>query len=394
MSGCGRTSSRQCSGDCRIRHLLRGRNRPRAPAGPVTPPAAPPPAEAGRCPAATPWARPTPAGTSARRPRTVGRRETPPGASAADCLPPVGVHHCDRGRGVSAWGSRSGAQVGVLETHHQLGRVEHQPRQPHGPHRLRGVLAAVHRPARQIADIRRVQPVHQEMHDRRRQRPVRPQPPADILYADIGITSTCCATASATPAASTTTRSPRRCARSTPRRPRPPRWSGSWSSARPGASATRRSCGCGRTPGRSSCRSWPSTPRSARSSAPRMKSSTPSLVAGCGGTHFPARPPLQPEVAGPQPGSRWSARSAARTYDLDPGEDRRSVRRRWAWSDPVAKSRVWGCQPCRAASPREGLGSRAPVVAATSTPDLTAPFLRAAVRAAGRVGCQAATIVR
>ena len=30
---------------------------------------------------------------------------------------------------------------------------------------------------------------------------------------------------------------------------------GSWSSARPGASATRRSCGCGRTPGPSSCRS-------------------------------------------------------------------------------------------------------------------------------------------
>ena len=42
---------------------------------------------------------------------------------------------------------------------------------------------------------------------------------------------TCCATASATPAASTTTRSPRRCARSTPRRPRPRRRSGSWSSA-------------------------------------------------------------------------------------------------------------------------------------------------------------------
>jgi hypothetical protein len=102
----------------------------------------------------------------------------------------------------------------------------------------------------------------------------------------------------------------------------------------------------------------------------------------------------QPEFAGPQPGSRWSARSAARTYDLDRGEDRRSVRRRWAWFDPVAKSRVWGCQPCRAASPREGLGSRAPVVAATSTPDLPVAFLGAVVRAAGRVGCQAATIVR
>ena len=48
------------------------------------------------------------------------------------------------------------------------------------------------------------------------------------------------------------------------------------SEARPGAFAefaaawetgTRRSSGCGRTRGRSSCRSWPSTPRSARSSA-------------------------------------------------------------------------------------------------------------------------------
>ena len=149
-----------------------------------------------------------------------------------------------------------------------------------------------------------------------------------------------------------------------------------------------------------------------------MKLSTPSLAA----IHFLARPPLQPEIAGPEPGSGWSARSAARTYDLDPGEDRRSagpepgsawsarsaartydldagedrgsVRRRWAWFDPVAKSRVWGCQPCRAALPREGLGSRAPVVAATSTPDLAAIFFRAVVRVAGRVGCQAATIVR
>ena len=109
---------------------------------------------------------------------------------------------------------------------------------------------------------------------------------------------------------------------------------------------------------------------------------------------FSCSPAAQPGVAGPQPGSRWSARSAARTYDLDPGEDRRSVRRRWAWSDPVAKSRVWGCQPCRAASPREGLGSRAPVVAATSTPNLACPLLRAAVVRAGRVGCQAAIIVR
>ena len=46
---------------------------------------------------------------------------------------------------------------------------------------------------------------------------------------------TCCATASATPAASTGTPSPRPCARSTPRRPRRRRWSGSLSSPRPGA---------------------------------------------------------------------------------------------------------------------------------------------------------------
>ena len=79
---------------------------------------------------------------------------------------------------------------------------------------------------------------------------------------------------------------------------------------------------------------------------------------------------------------------------LDPGEDRRRFSRRWTWFDPVAKCRVWGCQPCRPALPREGLDSRAPVVAATSTPDLAAIFFRAVVRVAGRVGCQAATIVR
>ena len=43
---------------------------------------------------------------------------------------------------------------------------------------------------------------------------------------------------------------------------------------------------------------------------------------------FFLRSPRQPEIAGPEPGSRWSARSAARTNDLDRGEDRRSVRRR------------------------------------------------------------------
>src|SRR4051812_8315290 len=58
---------------------------------------------------------------------------------------------------------------------------------------------------------------------------------------------------------------------------------------------------------------------------------------GCCGIHFLARPALQPEGAGPEPGSGWSARSAARTNDLDPGEDRRSVRWRWTWSDPRRK---------------------------------------------------------
>ena len=81
----------------------------------------------------------------------------------------------------------------------------------------------------------------------------------------------------------------------------------------------------------------------------------------------------QPEIAGPEPGSGWSARSAARTYDLDRGEDRRSVRRRWAWSDPVAKSRVWGCQPCRAASPRGAL-KVAPQWWRPRPPPICAPF--------------------
>jgi transposase-like protein len=71
----------------------------------------------------------------------------------------------------------------------------------------------------------------------------------------------------------TTRPSPGRCARSTPPPPRRRRWNGSWSSARPGASAIPRSCGCGRTPGRSSCRSCPSTSRSARSSAQPTRSS-------------------------------------------------------------------------------------------------------------------------
>jgi hypothetical protein len=77
---------------------------------------------------------------------------------------------------------------------------------------------------------------------------------------------------------------------------------------------------------------------------------------------------------------------------LDPGEDRRRFSRRWTWFDPVAKCRVWGCQPCRAALPREGLDSRAPLVAATSTPGLRAPARQAVAVAVGRVGCHAATV--
>ncbi len=49
--------------------------------------------------------------------------------------------------------------------------------------------------------------------------------------------------------------SPETSSPSTPRRPRPRRWPGSPSSPTPGRPATRRSCGCGRTPGRSSPRS-------------------------------------------------------------------------------------------------------------------------------------------
>jgi hypothetical protein len=56
--------------------------------------------------------------------------------------------------------------------------------------------------------------------------------------------------------------SPKRSSRSTPRPPRPPRGSGSPSSPRPGVPGIRRSCGCGTTPGRSLCRSWPSIRRS------------------------------------------------------------------------------------------------------------------------------------
>lgn len=75
-------------------------------------------------------------------------------------------------------------------------------------------------------------------------------------------------TPSATPPARTGTPSRVRSSRSTPHPPNRPRPSGGWSSPRPGGTSTRRSSGCGRTPGPSSCRSCSSTPRSARSCAP------------------------------------------------------------------------------------------------------------------------------
>ena len=85
--------------------------------------------------------------------------------------------------------------------------------------------------------------------------------------------STYSATRSGSPHASTGTRSPTICGRSTPPRQRLRRWPGSRSSTRSGASRIRRSAGCGGPPGRSSYRSWTTTSRSAESSARRMRSS-------------------------------------------------------------------------------------------------------------------------
>ena len=44
---------------------------------------------------------------------------------------------------------------------------------------------------------------------------------------------------------------------------------------------------------------------------------------------------------GPQPRSRWSARSEARTYDLDHGEDRDSVRLWWARVTAERRAACW-----------------------------------------------------
>jgi hypothetical protein len=63
-----------------------------------------------------------------------------------------------------------------------------------------------------------------------------------------------------------------------------------------------------------------------------------------------SRPPLETTNSSLSPGgSGLRRRSGAGggapgwTNGLDAGEDRRSVGRRWAWFDPVAKSRVRGC---------------------------------------------------
>jgi transposase-like protein len=120
----------------------------------------------------------------------------------------------------------------------------------------------------------------------------------------------------------------------------------------------------------------------------------PSLAADCCRTHFPARPPRSLESPARSRGQGGAPAAQRGRTTLTPARTGVAFGGGGRGPTPVAKSRVWGCQPCRAASPREGLGSRAPVVAATSTPDLTCPLLRAATVRAGRVGCQAATIVR
>jgi putative transposase len=117
---------------------------------------------------------------------------------------------------------------------------------------------------------------------------------------------------SATPRGSTGTGSPTTCGRSTPPPPRPKQGRGSRSSPRSGASPTRLSHGSGRTPGPSSCRSWTTTSRSARSSARRMKLSRScsdvgvQITRSCGCSHREVPPP--PAIsAGAQARSRCSA---------------------------------------------------------------------------------------
>ena len=82
--------------------------------------------------------------------------------------------------------------------------------------------------------------------------------------------------------------------------------------------------------------------------------------------HVLRRPPGQREIAGPERGSSGDARSAARTA-LTPvrtgvGFPAVDVVR------PRREVQGLGLSACRAALPREGRDSRAPLVAATSTP--------------------------
>ena len=112
---------------------------------------------------------------------------------------------------------------------------------------------------------------------------------------DRAVVQTCmihlCATPSATPPASTGTRCRRICAGLHRRRPRPRPRNASSSSPASGARSTRRSPGCGRTPGASSCRSWTTTSRSAGSSAPPTPSnpSTPATGGHSGPRALPDR---------------------------------------------------------------------------------------------------------
>jgi DDE domain len=81
-------------------------------------------------------------------------------------------------------------------------------------------------------------------------------------------------------------------------------------------------------------------PATSPSNTERMKLSTVSTRPGgiCSRTHSFRRQRFKMSVR-----SRSQGGALSWTNDLDLGEDRRSVGRRWAWFDPVAKSRVGGC---------------------------------------------------
>lgn len=114
------------------------------------------------------------------------------------------------------------------------------------------------------------------------------------------------ATASATPPASTGIRSPRTCARSTPRPPRRRPRHGSPSSPSAGVPSTRRSSRCGATPGRSSYRSSTTTWRSARSSAPRTIESLNARYRRAVRARDTSRPSKPPSSASTWSPARWT----------------------------------------------------------------------------------------